>query len=697
MTPSLLIISKQDFKTALQSRVSSTLRIIMIRYCIITAVFLLSFSIETFAQPCTTLGQTAPTAFPVCGTAVFSQSSVNICGNTNVVSRCTSASINFTDKNPYWYKFTCFTSGTLGFVITPNNLGDDYDWQLFDVTNRNVVDVYTDVSLFVACNWSGDPGITGSSPAGNSLIRCEGPGVPLFSSMPYIIQGHNYLLLISHFTDSQSGYALSFGGGTGSITDPTEPHLESALAACDGTIVTVKLNKKMKCNTLALNGSDFTITPPISNIISAVGNACSTGFDTDSLRLTLNSPLPPGNYVITIHDGTDANTLLDNCDRSIPIGENIPLTVFPIQPTPMDSLTKLGCAPQTLVLVFRKPIKCNSIAANGSDFVVTGSYPVTVTSATGNCNAGLTSKILVQLSAPLYRAGNFQIKLVRGTDGNTIIDECGQETPAGEIILFSVKDTVNADFTYNLSLNCDKDIVHYFHNGNNGVTNWLWTFSDQPSTTIQNPIISYTIFGIKQTRLIVTNGTCTDTSYATISLDNFLKAGFERTEFICPGDKAFFKDTSIGNILHWSWDFGNGNTSNAEFPPAQVYMPAPANYEVPITLIVENNLGCKDTITQTATVVWNCYIAVPSAFTPNGDGLNDYLYPLNAYKAIGLKFSVYNRFGQLLFYTEDWRKRWNGMYRAKASDMGTYVWILTYTDPDTNKKVELKGTSVLIR
>ena len=58
------------------------------------------------------------------------------------------------------------------------------------------------------------------------------------------------------------------------------------------------------------------------------------------------------------------------------------------------------------------------------------------------------------------------------------------------------------------------------------------------------------------------------------------------------------------------------------------------------------------------------YIAGPSAFTPNNDGLNDYLYPLNAYKATNLLFKVYNRFGKLVFETKDctkkmeWKNKW---------------------------------------
>jgi gliding motility-associated-like protein len=92
----------------------------------------------------------------------------------------------------------------------------------------------------------------------------------------------------------------------------------------------------------------------------------------------------------------------------------------------------------------------------------------------------------------------------------------------------------------------------------------------------------------------------------------------------------------------------------------------------------------------------NCYIAVPSAFTPNGDGANDYPYPLNAYKASNLRFSVYNRNGQLIFATKDPTKKWDGTVKGNPQPAGAYVWTLNYMD-QSGKKIALKGTSVLIR
>ena len=88
---------------------------------------------------------------------------------------------------------------------------------------------------------------------------------------------------------------------------------------------------------------------------------------------------------------------------------------------------------------------------------------------------------------------------------------------------------------------------------------------------------------------------------------------------------------------------------------------------------------------------------MPSAFTPNGDGLNDYLYPLNGYKAKNLEFKVFNRWGQMVFETTDWTIKWDGTVNGQKQNPGTYVWELQYTDGNTGKKVAQKGTVVLIR
>lgn len=453
----------------------------------------------------------------------------------------------------------------------------------------------------------------------------------------------------------------------------------------------------MKCSSLAANGSDFTIDAPGITVTAAAGIGCSNGFDMDSVVLTLSAPLAPGNYNITAATGTDLNTLLDYCDRAVPVGQNIPLVVLPIAPTPMDSLTKPACAPNNLQLVFKKFINCSSIAPDGSDFVVTGPSPVTVTGATATCTGGFTSAINVRLASPIQLGGVYRITLRNGTDNNTLLDECALQTPVGSFIDFVVADTVNANFTYNIIYGCDQNTVQYNHNGANGVNSWQWTFGGVGNSTQQNPLIVYNDFREKSIRLIVSNGVCKDTAETSIFFDNLLIAKFEGPEFVCPDETVRFVDQSEGTVTGYSWTFGNGNTSVAQNPPAQTYPVPTRTYDQQVRLIIRNSYGCADTATRMIKVVNNCYIAVPSAFTPNNDGLNDYLYPLNAYKALNLSFSVFNRFGQRVFFTRNWLEKWDGTFKGQGCDPGTYVWMLQYTHLDTGQKVEQKGSVILIR
>ena len=668
-----------------------------VKLVILLPAFLL-FALCAGAQiACTTLGQNPATAFPVCGTSVFSQTTVPNCGGKRIPGPCATTD-SLTDTNPFWYKFTCFSPGTLGFLIKPDDLGDDYDWQLFDITGHDPHDVYTDKTLFVSCNWSGNTGLTGASSAGRSLNNCAGTSYPTFSSMPTLKLNHDYLLLVSHFTKfkpGQAGYELSFGGGTASITDTIPPALKSLSSSCDATKIYIKLNKKMKCSSLALDGSDFAISPAVVKINSAT--AFCNGFDMDSVELNLNGRLPVGNYTISVKNGTDGNTLLDNCGRNIPVANSLPLNILPLAPTPMDSMVPVKCAPQSLQLIFRKNILCNSVASDGSDFMVNGPSPVSVVSTTTNCVNTVTKSIILNLSSPIVNGGTYRIILKTGNDGNTIVDECSEQTKVGSALSFNVKDTVSADFSYQIAAGCKQDTVLFMHDGKQQVNRWLWQLDYNGTSNLQNPVTYFNSFGTKQIILSVSNGFCSDTVTKNIILDNELKAAFETNNTLCPEDTAVFKNTSIGNIVSYDWNFKNGNFSTDENPSPQKYPVLLDEKNYAVTLVVKSNLGCYDTAVNNIRVLKSCYIAVPNAFTPNGDGLNDFLYPLNAFKADNLEFKVYNRLGQLVFHSNDWTQKWDGTVKGDPQDAGIYVWTLKYILRDTGKHIFMKGSTVLIR
>jgi gliding motility-associated-like protein len=766
------------------------------------------FAYTAFSQPCTSIGQTPSSAFPVCGTGVFTQTTVPLCGSITVpVPPCTAVPAAYEDRNPYWYKFTCFSSGTLAFLITPMDLTDDYDWQLFDVTGKNPNDVFTDVSCFLSCNWSGLSGVTGARLGEPNLYACAG-NEPIFSRAPVIQQGRDYLLLVSHFTNSQAGYTLQFSGGTAVITDPLVPATTSAVAAdCEGLLVTVRFNKKLLCNTLAADGSDFQISPA-GTIQSVIGNGCSSGFDMDSVTLVMSAPLAPGNYTVSVVNGSDGNTLQDICGTGIPVNESRNFTITAGAPLTMGTIAPAFCSPSSVVLNLPDSVYCNSIAPDGSDFIVTGPAPVTVSgvvftcdangltkditlifsapvsnlgtyqvsvmagsdgntligrcnrrmnagetatftladdppatfgsvntascspsviglrlngfvqcnsiaadgsdfnitgnsvvvisSAMGSCNNGFTDSITIMLSSPVTIGGNYQLRLQVGSDGNTLLNNCNRASAPGSSVSFSVADTVAADFTWQISPGCRPTNVMFTHTAGNPVTSWNWQVNGVSAGN--QSTCSRVLGGTNMVKLFVSNGACSDIDSALVDItDNNIDVVILPPDQICPGDSVYFLNGSTGVIDTWLWDFGNGSSSDLHTPPGQLYPVTGTDVYYTVTLTANNNTGCVKSKSKSVKALKTCRIEVPTGFTPNNDGKNDFLYPINGFNAEKLEFRVYNRWGQLVFFTNDWSKKWNGKINGTLQATDVFLWTLSYIDRYTGKTVSQKGSSVLIR
>ena len=89
-------------------------------------------------------------------------------------------------------------------------------------------------------------------------------------------------------------------------------------------------------------------------------------------------------------------------------------------------------------------------------------------------------------------------------------------------------------------------------------------------------------------------------------------------------------------------------------------------------------------------------VFVPSAFTPNADGLNDVLRAVTGTQANHFIFRVYNRTGQLIFETREPQKGWDGRLNGIAQPSGVYVWTCSYTSL-AGQNQHFQGTTVLIR
>ena len=112
----------------------------------------------------------------------------------------------------------------------------------------------------------------------------------------------------------------------------------------------------------------------------------------------------------------------------------------------------------------------------------------------------------------------------------------------------------------------------------------------------------------------------------------------------------------------------------------------------PICLVAENDLGCSDTICKDVKVVAEFSIYVPNAFSPNGNGDNDYFYPvLNGAAPEDFIMHIFDRWGALVFVTADYRGKWDGSYNSSPAPQDIYIWKISYREAG-NEKVNVEGS-----
>jgi gliding motility-associated-like protein len=122
---------------------------------------------------------------------------------------------------------------------------------------------------------------------------------------------------------------------------------------------------------------------------------------------------------------------------------------------------------------------------------------------------------------------------------------------------------------------------------------------------------------------------------------------------------------------------------------AWIYLQATSN---PDGCMMEDSVFIN--VIDRVTYCVDTYIYLPSAFSPNGDGVNDVFRILS--KKISLKtFMVFNRWGEQVFVTNDLNTSWNGEYKGTILP-GAYVYYVTYTDCMGETKL-IKGTITIIR
>jgi gliding motility-associated-like protein len=110
---------------------------------------------------------------------------------------------------------------------------------------------------------------------------------------------------------------------------------------------------------------------------------------------------------------------------------------------------------------------------------------------------------------------------------------------------------------------------------------------------------------------------------------------------------------------------------------------------------IANDAGVVSSISNTITIIKDPNLFSPTAFTPNGDGLNDIFNVFGQYIQV-FEMSIFNRWGEMMYNTTDIEQGWNGFYKGNLLPEGTYVFRATITD-QAGRSFERSGTILLLR
>ncbi len=365
-------------------------------------------------------------------------------------------------------------------------------------------------------------------------------------------------------------------------------------------------------------------------------------------------------------------------------------TIYPVIVTPYPTF---GCEDTLYAEITTSP---KPLSDAGPDKSGCSKQPVQigVPGSAGYSYSWTPSILLINaaVSAPFTRPGlpnpvNF---IVKTTDLTTGCYSYDTTTVTPFLVDTSSSMTGNSNYcpdeilNNTLQVNNKSSTVQWYQNNVaiNGATNY--SFSPQSSVTS-----SYWA-------QITENGCIDSTRQYPITFLPQPKVNFSvNSDFQCINSAIRFTNTttiSDNELLEYQWRFSDGTSSVVREPLKSFAAIGPVTAKLVVTSL--NN--CKDSLQKSITILPNCATYLPTAFTPNGDGLNDVIKP-TLYGMKGVKqFTVYNRYGNIVFSTTRQGEGWDGTYKGTKLDSGVFVWILEYITNE-DKVVFEKGTLTLIR
>lgn len=594
-----------------------------------------AFLITGIAYAQTPTNQDCLAAIPICQN-VYS-TTVSYSGQGNYPNEINSGSscLGSGEKNDVWYTFTVQQSGNLNFLITPNNSADDYDWAVYNLTNHNCSDIYSNPGLEVSCNFSGTSGTTGPN-GGSALNSQNAAGTPYNNVIPVTV-GQTYVVNVSNFSSTQNGYTIDFSASTAVIFDQVPPQILSVSnPGCGGNTLTVTFSENILCNTV--QNTDFTFTGPGGpyTVLNITSTACAAGAQYDN---TFTFTISPNIAGAGTYSANLVGPVTDLCGNVCIFPASLPFQVGSFTYTkssiPASCTSSNGSA--TVNVTGSGPFTYtwspNVSTTNTASNVTAGIYTVTISDQSSGCTSTDTIHVNANNNLNVLTSGNDTI--CPGTQATMTVNVIGGNNPItyawsnGLPNSPTVQVTPATTTTYTLNITdaagCTAGPLLFTitvaspvgvtisgaspicvgggatltanPTGGYGTLSYLWmpgNFTTQAITVTPPVTTTYTL---------TTTDQCGQTATQTFNLvvQQLPVVDFSAdTIYGCtPFPVHFFVDTTGFGPSTLQWTFGENNATSSAVNPLYTYL-TPGCHDVSLTVTVPP--GCSVTQTYTCMI-----------------------------------------------------------------------------------------------
>jgi gliding motility-associated-like protein len=478
------------------------------------------------------------------------------------------------------------------------------------------------------------------------------------------------------------------------------PQITGNNSICDGTTTTLSAGNYVSYQwSNGSNSSTITVSTA-GNYVVTVTDANGCVGTSPAFTVTVN-PLPTAvisqNSVICAGESAPVNLVFTGTPPFNFTYTNGQQNFTGTSASHTTTLTLSPTATTTYTLVSVTDANCPG-SVSGNAVITVNPLPVPV--ITGNnviCDGASTTFTTGTFVSYQWSNGANTQQITVQTAGPytvTVTDQNGCTASATQQLI--VNPTPVIAFTNDSSQTCNKPFINFFNYSTYPPGSvFLWDFGDGSQSSHVSPSHIYAAPGPYLVSLTITTPHgCTSTLEQNIVVE-FLP--FPVADFYTDRDEVSITNATIRMIdqsqhaISWFWDFGDGNYSTEQNPTHTF-----GDYgKFRIKQIVTNVSGCRD---EAVREVYVTPFFVPNAFTPNGDGLNDYFF--NAGYEMNLqayRMAIWNRWGQKIFETDNPNSLWDGRVKdGNPAPEGVYVYQIKFVN-QSGKDFNFEGRVTLLR